>query len=63
MRRGKDNLSKKKSMNLDLETLIARDSWASVKEMEMVIPLHAPNFKRICDVNVLETQADVVSVN
>ena len=53
LRRGKDNLSKKKSMecsrNLGLETFIARDSWASVKEMEMVIPFHASNFKRICD--------------
>ena len=56
LRRGKDNLSQKKSMecsrNLDLETLIARDSWASVEEMEMVIPFHAPNFKRICEKSV-----------
>ena len=40
------------SRNLDLETLIARDSWASVEEMEMVIPFHAPNFKRICEKSV-----------
>ena len=40
------------SGNLDLETLIARDSWANVEEIEMVIPFHAPNFKRICEKSV-----------
>ena len=56
LRRGKDNLSQKTSMvcsrNLDLETLIARDSRGSVEEMEIVIPFHAPNFKRICEKSV-----------
>ena len=37
------------SRNLDLEILFARDSWASVEEMEMAMPFHALNFKRICN--------------
>ena len=53
VRRGKDNLRKKKAMeygrNLDLETLIARDSWATIEEMELVIPFHAPRFKIIAE--------------
>ena len=51
LRRGKENLAKKKrlqySRNLDLESLIARDSWASIEEMEEVIPHHTPKFKSI----------------
>ena len=46
IRRGKENLRKRKVLeygrNLDLESLIARDSWASIEEMEQVIPYHAP---------------------
>ena len=53
IRRGKDNLGKRKRMeysrNLDLESLIARESWASIEEMEGVIPFHAPRFKQIAD--------------
>ena len=53
LRRGKENLAKKKrlqySRNLDLESLIARDSWASIEEMEAVIPYHTPKFKSILE--------------
>ena len=51
IRRGKENLSKKKrveySRNLDLEQLICRQSWASVEEMEEVIPYHSPRYQHI----------------
>jgi len=53
LRRGKENLAKKKrlqySRNLDLETLIARDSWATMEEMEAVIPYHTPKFKGVLE--------------
>ena len=53
IRRGKENLRKKKALeygrNLDLEQLIARDSWAEIEEMEKVIPFHAPRFKEIVE--------------
>ena len=53
LRRGKENLAKKKRMqysrNLDLESLIARDSWATIAEMELVIPYHTPKFKCVLD--------------
>jgi len=49
LRRGKENLSKKKRLestrNLDLETLIARNSWATIEEMEQVITYHIEKFK------------------
>ena len=51
IRRGKENLSKQKkleySRNLDLEQLICRKSWATVEEMERVIPYHAPKYQYI----------------
>ena len=51
IRRGKDNLSKAKKLeyarNLDLETLIARDSWASLQDMERVIPYHTPKYEHV----------------
>ena len=51
IRRGKENLGKKKrleySRNLDLEQLIARNSWATLDEMELVIPHHIERFKNI----------------
>ena len=51
LRRAKENLRKKKNLecnrNLDLETLIARDSWATIEEMEEVIPYHMKSFKTI----------------
>ena len=53
LRRGKTNLQKKKVMeysrNLDLESLILRDSWCTLEEMEKVIPFHAPRFKQVYD--------------
>jgi hypothetical protein len=51
LRRGKENLRKKKaieySRNLDLETLIGKDSWATLEELEKVVPFHAPKFQEI----------------
>ena len=51
LRRGKENLTKKKNLeysrNLDLETLIAKDSWATIAEMEKVIPYHTSKYKSI----------------
>ena len=53
IRRGKENLSKQKkleySRNLDLEQLICRKSWATVEEMERVIPYHTPKYKYVLD--------------
>ena len=49
LRRAMVNLRKKKNLecnrNLDLETLIARDSWATIEEMEEIIPFHMKSFK------------------
>ncbi|XP_066916236.1 uncharacterized protein [Clytia hemisphaerica] len=51
LRRAKENLRKKKRLdgtrNFDLETLIGRDSWATLEEMEGVIPYHIFKFKEI----------------
>ena len=51
IRRGKENLAKQKkleySRNLDLEKLIARDSWATIGEMEEVIPYHTPKYQYV----------------
>ena len=51
IRRGKDNLSKQKKLdyarNLNLESLISRNSWASIEEMEQVIPYHTPKFEHL----------------
>lgn len=51
IRRGKENLSKQKkleySRNLDLEQLICRRSWATVEEMEKVIPYHSPKYEYV----------------
>ena len=51
LRRAKENLRKKKRLdgtrNFNLETLIGRDSWASLEEMEAVIPYHVFKFKEI----------------
>ena len=53
IRRGKENLSKQKkleySRNLDLEQLICRKSWATVAEMEEVIPYHTPKYKYVIE--------------
>ena len=49
LRRAMVNLRKKKNLecnrNLDLETLIARDSWATIEELEEVVPFHMKTFK------------------
>ncbi|XP_066924531.1 uncharacterized protein [Clytia hemisphaerica] len=53
LRRANENLRKKKNLdcnrNLDLETLIARNSWATLEEMEVVIPFHMKQFKKIIE--------------
>ena len=53
LRRGKRNLSKKRkaewSRNFDLENLISKNSWASLEEMETVIPFHLPRFKKVVE--------------
>lgn len=58
LRRAKENLRKKKNLecnrNLDLETLIAKDSWATIEDMEEVIPFHANLFKSILEKCKLE---------
>ena len=52
VRRAKINLSRRKKIeyvrNLDVEQLIARDSWATIDEMEKVIPFHTPEFMELC---------------
>ena len=51
LRRGKQCLRKRQkadcSRNFDLETLISKNSWATVDEMESVIPFHLPRFQNI----------------
>lgn len=51
LRRGKVNLRKRKNMeysrNLDLETLIAKSSWASLEELETVIPFHSDKYQQL----------------
>ena len=53
LRRAKENLRKKKNLecnrNLDLEILIAKDSWATIEEMEKVIPFHIKAFRTFVD--------------
>ena len=51
IRRGKQCLRKRNkadcSRNFDLETLIAKNSWATVEEMEQVVPFHLPRFQSV----------------
>lgn len=65
IRKGKENLIKEKKLdyarNLDLETLIARDSWASLEEMQDVIPYHTPKFQYV--LKKCKEGEDVPSVN
>ena len=53
LRRAQENLRKKKNFectrNLQLENLIAKDSWATIEEMEEVIPYHIKSFKTVLD--------------
>ena len=53
LRRGKQNLRKKSkaqwARNFDLESLISKNSWASLEEMEKVIPFHLPRFKKVIE--------------
>ena len=67
LRRAKENLRKRKNVectrNLDLETLIARESWATIEEMEQVIPFHLARYKNIierCEYNGIVTKGDLV---
>ena len=65
LRRARENLRKKKrldnSRNFDLETLIGRDSWATLEEMEKVIPYHIVEFKMI--VEKCKTQSPLPNKN
>ena len=51
LRRSRSTLQRRKNLeysrNLDLESLIARDSWASIQEMEEVIPYHSPKYQYV----------------
>ena len=51
LRRGRQCLAKRKkadySRNFDLETLISKNSWATVEEVETVVPFHLPRFQSI----------------
>ena len=53
IRRGKRSLSKKIKAdwgrNFCLENLIAKNNWATLDEMETVVPFHLPQFKVIVD--------------
>ena len=67
IRRAKENLRKRKNVectrNLDLESLMARDSWATIEEMEQVVPFHLPRFKMIienCRNKEIVTKGDCV---
>jgi hypothetical protein len=67
LRRAKENLRKKKNFecyrNLDLESLIAKESWASIEEMEEVIPFHMSKFQvviRKCISNDVINKHDLV---
>ena len=64
LRRGKSNLQKRKAMeysrNLDLESLIAKASWATLEELEKVIPFHSPKYQEL--LTKLTTYPESVSV-
>ena len=51
IRRGLGNLTRQKKIdyarNLDLESLISRNSWANLEELQDVIPYHTPKFESI----------------
>ena len=53
LRRGKDNLAKEKRQdykrNLQLEKLMARNSWSTLEDMELVIPFHTPKFELVVE--------------
>ena len=53
LRRGKDNLRKKKALeysrNLDLETMIMKNSWCSLEDMDKVLPFHVKHYKEVYD--------------
>ena len=66
IRRGKQCLRKRNkadcSRNFDLETLISKNSWATVEEMEEVIPFHLPRFKDVIT-KCKETSSCQVSIS
>ena len=51
LRRSRSTLQRRKNLeysrNLDLESLIARDSWASLEDIEKVIPYHSPKYRYV----------------
>ena len=65
LRRSKATLYRKKnieySRNLDLESLIARNSWADIPQMESVIPFHTEEFTGI--IKKVRADPDSVSIS
>ena len=65
LRRGQRCLSRKKmtewNRNFDLETLMAKNCWATMEEMENVIPFHLSRFKDVIE-KCRSTSTDVVDV-
>ena len=69
-RRAKENSRKKNNFectrNLDLQALIARDSWATIDELEEVIPFHIKAFKTVLQKCVSDprtlTKGDLYSI-
>ena len=65
IRRGKENLAKRKKVeygrNLDLETLISRNSWATLDDMEKVIPYHTPKYEYVVKKCISGEQTPTVS--
>ena len=51
IRRSKTAMQRRKNIeytrNLDLEALVARDSWATLSQMLEVVPFHSPKFMQI----------------
>ena len=65
LRRAKENLRKRKNLecnrNLDLESLLAKDSWATIEEMEEVIPYHMRQFKTVIQKCTGSTEARLLT--
>ena len=66
LRRSKATLYKKRNLeysrDLNLEQLIASNSWASLREMEEVIPFHSPRYKEIYT-KADEKQEEVLTIS
>ena len=51
LRRSKIAMQRRKNLeytrNLDLEALIARDSWSSIDQMLLIVPFHSPKYMQL----------------